>query len=153
MKENLSRVPLLPKYQRMKNKFRSGGKMSGAKLCHALWRSEKTQLQTGPQLRSGMWYFQVGVLLRKPTVVWHAPPLIYLECVCLPHPFITTDPGASEGRRRHRGWMSGQSPKSPPPLPVPPASQASTQGACGRFRVRGGSVFARTSHNQVSPPR
>lgn len=43
--------------------------MSGAKLWEGLWRSDKTQLQTGPRLRTRMWYFHVG----RPTAAWHTP--------------------------------------------------------------------------------
>ncbi len=64
--------------------------MSGTKLWEGLWRSDKTQLQTGPPLRTGMWYFHVGSLSSKPTAAWHTP-LWSMWRVCVMHPFFVAD--------------------------------------------------------------
>lgn len=90
--------------------------MSGAKLWEGLWRSDKTQLQTGPRLRTRMWYFHVG----RPTAAWHTPLWSMWRGVgwggIVMHSFCTADTVWE--------WMSGQSQRrvSEPPH-EPPSSQ------------------------------
>lgn len=113
----------------MKNKF-IGGKCQVGSCEKGLWRSDKTQLQTAPPPRTGMWYFHVGSLSSKPTAAWHTP-LWSVRRGRLMHPSSAADIVWE--------WMSGQSRQRASPSRT--HSQCTRALKCINLHFSGPSVY------------